>query len=218
MSSQEQQPRSVKPAQPRRAPPPPSQYAPRRPESRPVRESGWYLPWWSLVVLVGVVGLVALGLLYMFGELSQPNTPGDQPARIQVVTSQPTLSQDFLAGGENTHTAPPTANVNPTVIPEVLPSPTVSLPTPIPSPTLPAGDFALGVQVEVVGVDVSGLNIRAEPGYDGAPRFLAAENDLFVIIGGPQDADGLEWWQLEDPDDPQRYGWAARNYLTIVTP
>jgi hypothetical protein len=153
----------------------------------------------------------------MFGELSQPNTPGDQPPRIQVVTSQPTLSQDFLAGGESVSVTQPPVNANPTSIPQALPTPTIPLPTPIPSPTLPAGEFDIGVRVQVVGVDINGLNIRSEPGYDGTPRFLAAENDEFVVVEGPQDADGLEWWRLEDPDDPQRYGWAARNYLTVVS-
>jgi hypothetical protein len=193
---------------------PPREYTPPRPRppSVPVSESGWYLPWWSLVVMVGVVGIVALGLLYAFSQLSQPHTPGNQLPRVQVITSVPTLSQDFAGD-----MAQPGVNTNPSPIPQALPSATVPLPTPIPSPTLPAGEFAIGMTVEVVGVDINGLNIRSSPGYDGTPRFLAAEGDAFVIVEGPQEADGLEWWRLEDPNDPERYGWAARNYLTVVS-
>ncbi len=48
--------------------------------------------------MVGVVGVVAFGLLLRVyrTELSR-RRPGDQAPRVQMVTSQPTLSQDFAA-------------------------------------------------------------------------------------------------------------------------
>ena len=106
----------------------------------------------------------------------------------------------------------------PTPIRPAAPTATLALPTPIPSPTLPPGDFAIGVLVKVVGVGTSGLNIRSSPGYSGTPRFLAAEDEVFAIVDGPQTIDGLEWWRVEDPDDSQRFGWAARNYLMVIAP
>lgn len=186
---------------------------------RPVRRtapasSGFYLPWWSLVVLVVFVGGAALALFLLFTEMSQPVVPGNQPARVQVVTSQPTLSRDFLQQGG---VAPTTGfGAGPTPIPPAFPTPTVPLPTPIPSPSLPPGDFVIGLEVRVVGVGASGLNIRSAPGYAGTQRFLAAEGDTFAIVEGPQNVDGLEWWRVEDPEDPDRYGWAARNYLEAL--
>lgn len=188
---------------------PPRRAARRRPV--PASESPLYLPWWSLLVMVAVVGAAAFGLMFVFTQLSEPHVPGNQPPRVQLITAQPTLSEEFTAGG-----AQPA--FWPTPIPPLYPSPTVPLPTPIPSPTLPPGEFGIGTEVQVVGVGTSGLNIRSEPGLGGTPRFLAAEEDVFVIVDGPQTVDDLEWWRLEDPNDPGRYGWAARNYLMAVSP
>jgi hypothetical protein len=163
--------------------------------------------------MVVVVGVTALGLLLTLSRLIEPQTPGNQTPRVQVITSQPTLSQDFAAGG-----ASQPNNTYPTSIPQALPTPTVPLPTPIPSPSLPPGEFAIGAAVEVVGVEGSGLNIRETAGLEGAPRFLAYDGDSFVLVDGPQTVDDLEWWRIEDPNDPNRYGWAARNFLTVTAP
>ena len=195
----------------------PAPGAVRRPARRTApANSGFYFPWWSLVMLVVIVGVAALTLFLMFTEMSQPVVPGNQPARVQVVTSQPTLSQDFAQQPGGAAPAPG-LGAGPTPIPQSFPTPTVPLPTPIPSPSLPPGDFVIGAQVRVVGVGTNGLNIRSSPGLDGTPRFLAAEDEVFVIVDGPQNVDSLEWWRVEDPDDSERFGWAARNYLEIVT-
>lgn len=205
---------------PRRAaagPPPPypvpAQTAPPRPlrsatphGSTRASDSGLYLPWWSLVVMVGAVGFMAFGLLWVVSAFSDPQTPGDQVPRVQLVTSQPTLSQAFApAGGVGF----------PTAIPQVFPTATLPLPTPIPSPSMPPGEFVIGASVHVVGVESAGLNVRADPGYGGTLRFLAYDGDIFVLVEGPREVDDLEWWQIEDPDDPDRTGWAVRNYLMI---
>jgi len=175
-----------------------------------------YFPWWSLLVLIGVVGIVTLGLVLALSAMMEPNIPGDQPPRVQIITAQPTLSQDFLAAPAQDSGA--NQALWPTPIRPAQPTATLPLPTPVPSPTLPPGDFAIGVLVRVVGVGSSGLNIRSSPGYSGTPRFLAAEDEVFAVVDGPQTIDGLEWWRVEDPEDPQRFGWAARNYLMVVTP
>lgn len=210
--SSAQAPRRPSSARPVPAPdqyaPPPSAY-----NRRPTRksESGWYLPWWSLLIMVGVVGTVAISLLFALSGLIEPQTPGNQTPRVRVVTSQPTLSQDFAAGGA-------LQNTNPTSIPQALPTATVPLPTPVPSPSLPPGEFAIGASVTVVGVGSSGLNIRSTPGLEGSPRFLAYDEEIFMLVDGPQTADDLEWWRIEDPNDANRYGWAARNFLTVTSP
>ncbi len=220
-----QQRRSSLPRGQQPAPPPPyaaqqpypaPRRAPRR-RSVPPSESGLYLPWWSLVVMVGVVGTAAFGLLFAFTELSRPQTPSDQPPRVLIVTSPPTLSQDFSASSGQP--APgQQSDYWPTAIPQVHPTATVPLPTPVSSPTLPPGNFSIGVRVQVVGVDASGLNVRSAPDIAAPLRFLAREGDEFVIKEGPQNADGYEWWHVEDPNDAGRFGWAARNYLTVVSP
>lgn len=188
-----------------------SRRVPQRPAVLP-RDSGLYFPWWSLVLMVALVGTAALGVVLIFDRLSEPQTPGNQPPRIQMITSQPTLSQDFAAAP-----AQGQPGLWPTPIPQAQPSPTVPLPTPVPSPSLPPGEFAIGARVQVIGVGTNGLNVRGSPGYDGLPRFLAYDEDIFVLVDGPQTADGLEWWRIEDANDSSRFGWAARNYLMVAS-
>lgn len=178
-------------------------------------QSGLYFPWWSLVIMVGIVGVIAFGLLIAFTEVSEPAAPADQLPRIQVVTSPPTLSQDFAAS--QNQAAAPAGGAWPTGIPQAQPTATVPLPTPASSPTLPPGDFAIGVRVQVVGVGETRLNIRSAPGLDAALLFLAEDGDVYQLVGGPQDVDGYEWWKLEDLNDSNRVGWAARNYLMIAS-
>lgn len=196
------------------SPPPHSARRARTRAQTPPSESGLYLPWWSLVILVGVVGLAAFGTLYLASTLGQAAAPGNQTPRVQVITAPPTLSQDFT-GGAGVASAPQ-ANTSGPGIPQAAAPATVPLPTPVPSQTLPPGEFQIGTRVRVVGVGLNGLNVRSAPGLSGSQRFLAYDDDEFVLIDGPQDADSLEWWRIEDPDDPDRQGWAARNYLEAV--
>ena len=193
----------------------PDPYAARRARQRtPPSESGVYLPWWSLVILVGVVAIAAFGTMALISSMGQAAAPGNQPSRVQVITAMPTLSQEFI-GGSGGASAPQLNGAQPD-IPQAQATATALLPTPIPSPSLPPGEFAVGTRVTVVGVGLSGLNVRSAPGYSGSQRFLAYDDDIFALVDGPQESDGIEWWQIEDPDDPERQGWAARNYLEAV--
>ncbi len=206
-------PRPVQPPAPRqqRASAPPPIYDPysRRQAPSP-RDSGLYFPWWSLVVMIVLVGVAAFAILLVIAELSDPNTLGDQPPRVEVLNPTPTLGNQFVPTSANQ--SPYAAAPN---IPAAPPTATVALPTPIPSPSLPPGEFAVGASVQVVGVDLSGLNVRDVPGLAGNVRFRAAEGDSFVIVEGPQTIDEMEWWRIEDPEDSDRNGWAARNFLTV---
>jgi hypothetical protein len=58
--------------------------------------------------------------------------------------------------------------------------------------------------------------VRSTPGLDGAVNFQAYDDEIFVIVDGPQIVDDREWWKLEDPEDSYRGGWAVRNFLMIV--
>lgn len=199
------------------APPYPPQQAVPRTSAVPRRSpasSGWYLPWWSLVVLVLAVGAIALLLVFALAEFSAPNTPGNQPAQVRVVTSVPTLSQDFFDSSSRNVAPTSAAPINVPGGQAVVPP----LPTAAPSPSLPPGDFRIGAAVRVVGVGLNGLNVRSDPGTGSSSRFLAFDDDEFVLVDGPQSVNNLQWWRIEDPDDDDRYGWAARNYLEIVAP
>jgi hypothetical protein len=47
-------------------------------------------------------------------------------------------------------------------------------------------------------------------------RILGAEEEIFLVIDGPQQADGYTWWNLEGPFDETRHGWAVSNFLRVV--
>lgn len=110
----------------------------------------------------------------------------------------------------------PTAIVwtaTPTSTPTATPTP-----TPTATPTLPASptEVGVGVRVRVVGTGAAGLSIRAAAGVAAERIAVAAEDEIFLVVDGPQAADDLTWWRLRDEANPQREGWAAADYLTVA--
>lgn len=104
----------------------------------------------------------------------------------------------------------------PTGTPRTLP-PTLTpvSPTPTVPPTPGPGEFGLGVYVQVdTGGDA--LRVRAEPGLDSPPLFLAFDAEVFLIADGPTQADGYTWWYLTASYDAARSGWAAQDFLTVI--
>jgi hypothetical protein len=194
----------------RRTPPPPPIYEPaelpkaparrRLPQRPSKRESGWYLPWWSLLVLIAFVAAAAIGAWAVVDSVGGSAAPGGQTPIVIVVTAT------FTVG------PPPTL----TPLPQVQPPTVVPLPTVVPTATLPSGEFRPGVIVEVVGVGLNGLNIRAGAGIGATLLFVAPERTRFMIMSGPQNASGFEWWEVREVNAPNRTGWAVRNYLQAV--
>lgn len=105
---------------------------------------------------------------------------------------------------------PPTPTPRPTWTPSPRPSPTPMEPTP--TPTLPAA-VQVGIFVRVTGAGEQGLSFRKAPGLQAERIRFLPEGAIMRVIGGPQEADGLTWWQLEDPQTGEQ-GWAAGPYLT----
>lgn len=207
-------------------PPPPRRPAPtvytpdpisyRRPPTGD--ERGFYLPLWSiglmLLAVAGIVGCFSLLVISLGGRQIPPTSA----PRFVIITAQPTLS------GQETL---PALLVSPTLPEGFVPGFQGTVPAfALQGPTLPPVIFtptpialAVGAQVIVTDAGDSGLNIRSGPSRDNAVQFLAPEGTLFNIIAGPQQsADGLVWWQVQDPVQPNRVGWAASIYLTVVPP
>ena len=92
--------------------------------------------------------------------------------------------------------------------------------TPTATPTsiffLPEGVIGVGIYVQVTGTDGAGLRMRAEPGLGTAVNFSAMDSEVFLVIGGPETADGYIWWHLEAPYDTNRNGWSAANFLIPI--
>ncbi len=143
--------------------------------------------WGCLFLLIGGIFLVIVSGLWLFSK------PVAYPAGVY-----------------------PTAIVW-TATPTPTPTPT-PLPTPTPKPTLPLSptEIGVGVRVRVSGTGAAGLNIRALPSKQAERLYIAAEGEQFLVADGPRTADDLTWWFLRDEANPQREGWAAATYLTVV--
>ena len=114
-----------------------------------------------------------------------------------------------------------TPQYNLTVIPAPTQTNTIAAPTNLPTPTseapvvLPDGAIGINVYVKVTGTQGLGLRMRSAAGTGADINFLAMDDEIFKVIGGPQVSDGYTWWQLEAPLDQKRSGWAAENYLAV---
>ena len=118
----------------------------------------------------------------------------------------------------------PTSGVTPVMTilpaPSLTPEPLQPSATPSPTPTtvffLPEGVIGVGAYVQVSGTQGAGLRMRAEPGLDGAIEFTALDSEVFLVIDGPVEEDGYQWWHLEAPYDATRNGWSAGDFLTPI--
>ncbi len=97
-------------------------------------------------------------------------------------------------------------------------TPTLTAP-PLPTPTVPPvppGQLGRGIRVQVSGTGSAGLSLRESPGTGTERIDVAADGESFLVVAGPEEANGYTWWLLRDESDPQREGWAAEAYLTPV--
>jgi len=77
-------------------------------------------------------------------------------------------------------------------------------------------DIRLNSYVQVNGTQGDGLRLREKPGIGNTILSLASESEVFVVLEGPIQADGYQWWYIADPYNEKRRGWAAENYLIVV--
>jgi hypothetical protein len=71
--------------------------------------------------------------------------------------------------------------------------------------------------VKIVDTGPTGLNFRKTPARAGEKIRSLGEGNVYEVVGGPQQADGLTWWQLKDPSDGTS-GWGAADYMKVVPP
>ncbi|MCC6803545.1 MAG: SH3 domain-containing protein, partial [Anaerolineae bacterium] len=77
------------------------------------------------------------------------------------------------------------------------------------APTLVTSGFGLGVNQQVQVISPAGLNLRAEPSTNAPELALLNAFEYVVIVGGPVEADGLVWWQVQRATG--MIGWAAES-------
>jgi hypothetical protein len=189
---------------------------PDRRERRPrePRKSGFYLPVWSVALMLILVFAVASGVILLVLSLGGQTAPESGP-RFVIVTAVPTTAPAV----EQALPASPTISIefDPGSQSEpqsfALEGPTLEAVVLSPTPET----IAIGKQVIVIDAEDSGLNVRSGAGLDNEVRFIADNGETFTIIGGPTQADSISWWQIQDPADNSRSGWASASYLQVVT-
>ncbi|MCC6612023.1 MAG: SH3 domain-containing protein [Anaerolineae bacterium] len=180
---------------------------PRRARSR--RDSGLYLPVWSLaLMLVFVIGISFTIVLLVLG-LGGQAMPGGEP-QVIIITAVPSST-------------PPIPQFEPTLPAATLPGISGEVPQfPLEGPTLPPVAISptpipvtIGTQVQTNGEDV---RVRPQPSLDNQELFFAQPGEVFEIVEGPQSGSGLSWWKVRDVSDPSREGWIAGNLVEPVPP
>jgi hypothetical protein len=154
-----------------------------------------------LLMLVLVAGL-AVGALLVVNSVGGLTPPGGTTPVFIVITA--------------TYTIGPPASATPIPQPPTL-TPPPPLPTIPPSVTLPPGNFTIGATVQVIGTGTNGLNVRSGPSTQFNVKFLGQDGQKYTLMEGPQQADGEEWWHIQDPNNPSNDGWAVRRFLTVVS-
>lgn len=136
-----------------------------------------------------------------------------------VLTAALLLAVSFLAAGRITASEDPAYSGDAVIT--IIPVPTYT-PTPIPTRTVipvesPTSTPESGIQpdgfVQISGTEGEGLRLREDPSLGSQVAYVGLEGEIFSVIGGPVEADGYLWWQLEAPLNAARQGWAVSNYL-----
>lgn len=134
-------------------------------------------------VVIAIMTLVAIGAAVMFFMPPAPQAPA-------AILPTPTL--------------PPEPTTTPRRTP-VFPTR-----TPVPTPTIEPLELRVGRQAQIVNTEGRPLRARAEPGLKARVVTAFAEGEQVRILGGPTEADGYIWWQLEGAEG---IGWSAQQSL-----
>ena len=108
-------------------------------------------------------------------------------------------------------TAPPSPTPGPTSVP-VLPTPIPTF-TPIPTPDTAVAppEISPGYYAAVAGTDDLGLTVRGGPSTRNVVVTVADEGTRLLVLDGPQEAEGFQWWQLRLDNGLE--GWAVADFL-----
>jgi hypothetical protein len=121
------------------------------------------------------------------------------------------------AGGRSLLSSVTNAASAPTVTPTIF-RPTVTLiPTPTSAPTFtPTPQVPDTIATGGYVVIANGVNFRKDASTTGQIIRTLGQGEVLEVIGGPQAANNLTWWQLRDPNGAE--GWAAQDYLKPAAP
>jgi hypothetical protein len=130
--------------------------------------------------------------------------------------NRPALSNIALAPTSTFAVITPTVTdyVPPTATPYAAPTDT-PLPNVAPAAGTTNDPISVGAKIKIVDTGPTGLNFRKSPTRAAEKIRSLPEGNIYDVVGGPQAADGLTWWQLKDPSDGM-IGWGASDYMKVV--
>lgn len=164
--------------------------------------SGLYVPWWGFVLVVLMVAAATCGLwgYVLFSRADSAVFIGSTPTpMVLFITPTPTLYIEPIASTPQVVATPDPGSQEPT-------------------PTSPSDTIPLGSTVMVTGTEGAGLALRQGPGVSYSWMAIGNEGELFLVQDGPRENDGYVWWFIADPQNPDRVGWAAGDFLVMVEP
>ncbi len=189
-------------------------------QPRPRNRSPLHIPIWAvglmLMTVCGSVACIAAAVVALGGRTAPTTAP-----QFLIITAQPSPTTEFEL---------PSLLASPTLPAQfqaaveqaiVLQGPTLAPIIFTATPT-PAPRIEIGSTVAVVGSN--GIRIRSSPGTDNTVNTvldIAEPGEVFTIVAGPQEANGLTWWRVRDANGSE--GWAAetdgvQELLQVVVP
>lgn len=178
-----------------------------RPARPPARSSPLRLPVWSVLLMLTLVGMSVACIVFAVIALGGRTAP-TLPPRFVVLTAAPTATPVITVPSLLvTATLPPQFQQTSAPSGLVLSGPTLAPIIYTATPT-PAPEIAVDSTVQIIGTQ--GINIRTNPGTENAVLDVVNPGEIFTVIAGPQEANGLHWWQLAD-SSRNVIGWAADN-------
>jgi hypothetical protein len=190
----------------------PTGNVPRRVPPRPRQTQPLYLPWWSVVLMLIVVLVIAFSIVGLVVTLGANQPSLATTPIIRIITAVPTLPNGN-AGVVATSAPLIQVGGNNSSEQQALAGPTLEAIAFTPTPIA----VTVGSTVAVAGVEQEQLNVRDNAGVQGTTiLFRAIEGTNFVVVEGPAQADGFTWWKIQNALDPSQSGWAVANYLQVV--
>lgn len=192
--------------------PPPPDTLPEEAFGLPARKAkpqpaGPLPPLWSVVltffIALGMAGCL-IGSLIALGGRSSIQADSRPVILVTSAPSPVSALEEFL------HPTP-TPELPGTSVPGAAQDIQLSGPTLAPTATATGTPIAVGVGAQVIIISQGGINVRRTPGMGSPVNFTANNSQVFNVIAGPDMTDGLRWWQIQDPANPARSGWAAEN-------
>jgi hypothetical protein len=147
---------------------------------------------WPALAVAGVL-ILLVGSALLFGKQAPTQRPN--------VTGQATMGvPEPTPTGVGDPT--PTANIPPTAV----------------APSAPPDQIAVGGWAQVANTR-TGLRVRSEPSSGGRRLTVVPDGTKLRVVGGPVQANGYTWWQVEgfDQRNPSARGWCAGEFLVPTT-